>query len=244
MKRKIKTNVVFYIHMLCISLALYFVHYLIFKNGDATVSGILLSCAYVPIGILFNSLIINRIMDKNEADRQLKKSNTINGSFFHEVGNQLLEMIIVADSNVYKIIEVLEVEIANETSDLSTLEKVIKEYDCKLDSEKIDAVALARFLEERDMLMLNLIMNSNTVIQDKLDNLIIEILHLRDELNPTRRCTSKSCKLKECEFVFDDSIGKIYGLLLILWQQYMKNLKMFYPELFIREMKNSPFACI
>lgn len=244
MKLKIKGYLVFLIPMISISLSIYILHYLIFKNEIATISGIILSLAYVPIGVIYEVLVIDKIIEKKQKISQEKKYNIVKGSFFHEIGDDILSILVLVDNNVNEIVLSIKEEIEADDDNLGALKEKIYNYECNLDMSKIEKVSLAKLLEEKDMILLNFILNPFSKDYDNFNNMIIELLHLRDELNPSGKCSGEYCSKKlSIDYNINESICYIYKLLLIEWYLYMKQLKIIYPELFIRELKNSPFAC-
>lgn len=80
------------------------------------------------------------------------------------------------------------------------------------------------------VIFLELISNSVFEEQEKFNEMIMSLLHLRDEL---------SCRCKEDELGdylkahISAEICKCYKFLLLHWVDYMKDMKEFYPSLYV-----------
>lgn len=79
---KVRANLLFFMILWAIAIGGYVFHYLIFGNIKETISGVLLSLSYVPIGIMYEVLILDRILETREKIKSSKKMNIIIGFFF------------------------------------------------------------------------------------------------------------------------------------------------------------------
>ena len=79
--------------LLMLSTVLYFIHFQIFGDAHHIFIYLLGDVAFVPIEVLLVTLIIHRLLDTREKKILLKKMNMVNGTFYSEVGTELLKIM-------------------------------------------------------------------------------------------------------------------------------------------------------
>ena len=91
------------IGMLLISAALYFVHYLIFRDAHHIFIYLLGDIAFVFIEVLLVSLILHHLLNEGDKKSHLKKLNMVIETFFSEFGKHLLVYLSNFDKNLSQI---------------------------------------------------------------------------------------------------------------------------------------------
>lgn len=224
--------------MTIIAMVIYISHYFIFGQLRATVSGLILSLAYVPIGVLFNVLILDRIFKKSNEIRLERRINIIIGSFFHEIGNDLINIIVMGDENVDLLGYLCDASVEWNDENFRELSEIIKEYKCEIDINEIDLKLLKISIESKEEFILDLIISSNLDDYEGFDEMLMRILHVRDEFDSLFINNSLN---EEDKLHMTEDICKAYKSLLIFRVKYIKSLKEYYPLMFTKIMKNSPF---
>lgn len=242
MTPKLKSNLVLLFPMLALALLIYSLHYLIFGSITATMSGVLLSIAYVPIGVVYETLIIQKILDKRERIKIEKKMNIIKGSFYHEIGTRLLFEILKGDRNVINIMPFTNIGNHWTDADFIRLKHLLSNHTCDIDMEKLDLPSIRDFLEANDNFLLNLIVSPLTEEYEDFNNLLMEVLHLRDEVTTLYSCVEVETPL-DIDHLYND-ICRLYALLLVQWGDYIHHLYKYYPSLFLKAVVKSPFNCL
>lgn len=242
MTPQIKSNLVLLIPMVLLALLIYSIHYLLFGSLQATISGVVLSVAYVPIGVVYETLVIQKLLDKREEIKIEKKMNIIKGSFYHEIGTKLLFEILKGDSNIYNIIDYTNVVKEWTSEDFNNLKRILSTHTCEINIDKVDVILISEFLEENDSTLLNLIISPVTEEYEEFCNLVMEVLHIRDELSTIYNCKGENIQIDRIHIT--DDLCRLYELLLVQWGDYMHHLHQFYPSLFIKAVSTSPFNCI
>ena len=77
--------------LVALSVFFYFVHYAIFQDAHHIFLYLIGDIAFVPIEVLFVTLIVHRLLNEREKRSMLKKLNMVIGTFFCEVGIKLLK---------------------------------------------------------------------------------------------------------------------------------------------------------
>lgn len=230
----------FFMLMLLIgsSVALYAIHFFIFSNVRETISGIILSLAYVPIGVFYNILVADKFIEKQEQFRDQKKMNIIIGSFYHEVGTNLIKLIVPGDRTINDIGYCCKIDHTWTKESFDELSKTVKDYKCILDIEDINLELLRKRLDVDDNFILNLLINPGLDEYNEVSAMLMALLHLRDEL--VTRTSKGELKRYEKMHITKD-ICRAYKELLVQWVEYMKILKEYYPALFVKALIMSPF---
>lgn len=242
MKNKIgnelKSTALTIVTMTIIAIAIYAIHYIIFGELKATVSGLVLSLAYVPIGVIFNILILDKIFEKSKEIRLERRMNIVIGSFFHEIGNGLMNVIVAGDENIALLNYLCDASVEWEHKDFKKLSEFVEDYECKINIDNIDLNELRAVIENKEDFVLDLIINSNLDEYEGFSEMLMRILHVRDEFDVL--FIDGYLTLKDKEHMTND-ICNAYKDLLGFRVNYIENLKDYYPLMFTRLMKNSPF---
>lgn len=238
MWEKLKLNLIIFIILLIVSASGYMLHYILFGNVYDTISVILLTLGYVPIGILYEMAIVNKILQSKEQSKITRKKNVILSSFFYQVGTEMLIFFIESDEKIIELEKYYSINLDWEVENFQILRSVFEEYSCSINIDKIDFKVLSESLISNGKFLLELISNSAFEEQKDVNEMIMSLLHLRDELS----CRWKEVALEEYlkEHIVDD-MSKCYKLLLLNWVDYMEDMKGFYPSLYVRTLINSPF---
>ena len=90
--KKINWQIILGVTLVVLSIALYSIHYFIFRDPHHIFIYMVGDIAFVPIEVLLVTLIIHRVLSDREKKAMLKKLNMVIGAFFSEVGLKLLPM--------------------------------------------------------------------------------------------------------------------------------------------------------
>jgi hypothetical protein len=216
----------------------YLVHYAIFGDAHHIFIYLVGDIAFVPIEVLLVTLLIHRLLESREKRSILKKLNMVIGSFFSEVGTELLEYFADFDPQSSRIRERLVVTNNWSEREFSTVGKSLEACDCVIDSEDDDLEDLRGFLMEKREFLLALLGNPNLLEHESFTDLLWAVFHLAEEL--AHRTDLRKLPDTDYEHLAGD-IKRVYGLLISEWLDYMKHLKTDYPYLFSLAMRTNPF---
>ncbi|HEX7503346.1 MAG TPA: hypothetical protein VF451_07975, partial [Acidobacteriota bacterium] len=85
--------------LVLISLGFYTLHFLLFNDAHYIFEYLLGDIAFLPFQVLFVTLIINQLLGNREKKAKLKKMDMVIGTFFSEVGGELLKMLLHFEKN-------------------------------------------------------------------------------------------------------------------------------------------------
>lgn len=235
---ELKSTALTIVTMTIIAIALYAIHYIIFGELKATISGLILSLAYVPIGIVFNILILDKIFRKSNEIRLERRMNIVIGSFFHEIGNELMAVIVNGDENIDSLNYLCYASVEWGHKEFKKLSEIVESYECKINIDNIDLNELRSIIENKEDFLLDLIINSNLDEYEGFSKMLMRILHVRDEFDALFVDGYLDPKDK---YHMTTDICNAYKALLVFRVNYIENLKNYYPLMFNRLMENSPF---
>lgn len=223
--------------LLIVSLALYGIDWLIFGRASEIAAGFFGNLAFLPIYVLFVTLMIERVIKERERLAIRQKLNMVIGVFFSEVGTGLLRdcYIFVRDGEALSSRLIITSEW--KAHDFRQLKGFLKVHALQCDSGKGDLAALKQFLTGKKGFMLTLLENPNLLEHDEFTDLLWAVFHLIEELEA--RKSFSGLPASDMEHLSGD-IKRAYGCLLREWVVYMQHLKQDYPYLFSLAVRMNP----
>ena len=222
--------------LVIISGVLYLGHYAIFRDSHHIFIYLIGDIAFLPIEIVFVSLIFHKIIEDKEKKNTFRKLNMLIGVFFSETGNDLLRMLIDSDKNIDDLRNKLIITNSWTKKDFENAYCMIDNY--KADVEFTNLENLKTILSDNRDFMLKIIENPTLLEHEVFSELMMALFHLQEEL--TNRNDVGSLVLKDQEHIQID-ISRAYAMLLKDWLLYTQHLKNEYPYLFSFAIRTNPF---
>ncbi len=224
--------------LVLLSTLVYLIHFLFFRDVHHILIYLVGDIAFVPIEVLLVTLIIHRLLTQREKRALLEKLNMVIGSFFSEVGTELLTYFSAFDPDSEKIKKELVVEADWSDKEFLDVARRLKSHDYKVRAQDGDPDNLKAFLIERRDFMLRLLENPNLLEHDSFTHLLWAVFHLTEELSHRR--SLRELPEKDYEHLSGD-IRRAYVLLVSEWLDHMHHLKRSYPYLFSLAIRTNPF---
>lgn len=217
-------------NLIFLSFIMFLVHDLIFGQLENTVYYSLMSLCFIPINILAVTLVFETIMEKRSKTERMNKLNMLVGLFFSDFGFSLLTLIAASD----KKIKSLDLDF----NDLKTCSDILKVHSHEIDFQKIDYTQFKKLIVDSREILSNLISNENILEHEIFADLLMSLMHLRDEI----------LFVQHMELTKDDAIHlegdiiRVYKNLSLQWIKYLSHLKQFYPYQYKSSIKFNPFS--
>jgi len=230
----------FYLGLLLVLLSLFFnfIHYFIFRDAHYIFSHMLGKLAFVPIEVLFVTLVIHRLLNSREKAAKLEKLNMVIGAFFSEVGTKILVYFSNFDPKIDKIREDLIMRSEWSDSEFAAVSGRLRNHDYEVTIGKVDLEDLRSFLLSRMDFLVRLLENPILLEHESFTDLLRAVFHLTEELSSREDLSW----LPDSDYVhLAGDIKRAYVLLVSEWLDYMKHLKNNYPYLFSLAMRTNPF---
>lgn len=223
--------------MLLTSVALYWIDYLIIGQFREIGLGLLGNLAFLPIYVLFVTLMIERLLKEHEKEALRQKMNMVIGVFFSEVGTPLLKdgFCFLADKE--GLAGRVKITAGWGNTEFRELALFLDSGDMKMESRLCEMGCLKEFLVARRNFMLGLLENPNLLEHDGFTDLLWAVFHLLEELQMRKVLSG----LPEADMDhLSGDIRRAYTHLLKQWVIYLQHLKSDYPYLYSLAVRNNP----
>ena len=223
--------------MIITSAILYGLDYFFVGQFRPIVEGLLGNLAFLPVYVLFVTLMIERVIRERERLALRQKLNMVIGVFFSEVGSELMRNLTDFLHDSEELERRLKVRPQWGEKDFLDAAAFIAKYDIKFDSRMGDLGYLRVFLLGKREFMLRLLENPNLLEHDEFTDLVWAVFHMVDEL--ASRQQLGELPQSDLEHLAGD-MKRAFGHLLREWIYYMKHLKEDYPYLFSLAVRMNP----
>jgi hypothetical protein len=221
-----------------LSVALYALHYLLFRDGQRIFGNLLEYVAFLPIQVLLVTLVIDGLMRAREKAMLLNKMNMVIGVFFGEVGADLLRHFSAFDPDSGRLGSHLILAPDWSDAEFSEARRMVTAYDCKVDARQGGLEELCAFLLEKRSFLLSLLENQNLLEHEAFSDLLWAVTHVASELSSRDRLTGLPDT--DLEHLSGD-IKRAYTRLIVEWLAYMQHLRNAYPYLYSLAVRTNPF---
>jgi hypothetical protein len=233
-----KWQIIFGVLLIVLSAVFYFIHYLIFRDAHHIFIYMVGDIAFVFIEVLLVTMIIHELLALREKKSLMEKLNIIIGSFFSEVGKDLMKSMSAFDPNTERIRQDLVVTDRWTVREFTDMSKRLKNYTYDIDMARGDLGYLKQMLIQERAFLLRLLENQNLLEHDTFTELLMGIFHLTEELDS--RTDVLNLPQSDMKHIAND-IKRAYSLLISEWLNYMLHLQENYPYLFSFAMRTNPF---
>ena len=216
----------------------YFIHYLIFRDVHHIFIYMIGDLAFLPLEVLLVVVIIERLLARREMQAKLEKLNMVVGAFFSELGNYLLQDLLIHFDNRLEISRYMNVTESWTKRDFQKAVKFADHLKVEVDCRNVDLGRLKAFLAEKRTFLLTLLENPNLLEHDRFTDLLWAVTHLDEELEA--RTSLIGLPDKDLEHLAVD-IQRMYDHLSSEWLDYVQHLKSKYPFLFSLVLRTHPF---
>lgn len=224
--------------LIVMSLCIYAFKLIFLKNPSDTANYIFNALGFLPINVLLVTIVLNKLLAIRSRRERMEKMNMVIGTFFSEVGNDLLSQVASKDPGIDRLKGSLLVGSTWGEAEFAGVRKTVAGYDFRVDISAMDMPRLGEFLISRRDFMLRLLENPVLLEHESFTNLLRAVFHLTEEL----RCRKDFNCLPETDYThLAGDIRRVYEVLILQWLDYMEYLKNNYPYLYSLEMRKNPF---
>lgn len=221
-----------------LSIVLYAIHYIVFDDAHHILLWSFTNLAFLPISVLFVSLIIGRLLTHRDRRAKMEKLNMVIGAFFSEVGNDFLRVLAAWDDDVESLQHQLHAVGAWKPQDFETARRRLSHTPRAIDQTRMDLEAMHTFLDDKRDFLLRLLENPNLLEHEAFTALLRAVLHIAEELR-YREDLAQLAAADRKHLAGDHR--RAYALLIQQWIQYMAFIRKAYPYLFSLAARTNPF---
>jgi hypothetical protein len=221
-----------------VSVIIYFIHYLVFQDAHHIFIFMLGDLAFLPLEVLLVSVIIERILNRREKRDKLQKLNMVIGTFFSEVGNDLMRDLLVYFRNSKDIAQNLNVKSNWTKKDFEKAREYADKLKIDIDYDNLDFERLRDVLSGKRDFLLTMLGNPGLLENDRFTDLLWAVTHLAEELKarPSLDNLAQNDRVH-----LSNDIQRFYDHLASEWLDYTEHLKANYPYLFSLVLRTHPF---
>jgi len=224
--------------LVALSVCIYTFKLTVLKNPGDTANYIFNALGFLPINVLLVTIVLNKLLAIRAKRERMEKMNMVIGTFFTEVGNQLIRDIAKSDPDIRRLQDSLMVGNEWDAEMFAAVRKKIAAHDYGVDTAKLDLCHFHEFLASHRDFMLRLLENPVLLEHESFTDLLRAVFHLTEEL---KRRGDFSCLPASDTTHLSGDIRRVYGNLIVQWLDYMQYLKTSYPYLYSLEIRTNPF---
>ncbi len=224
--------------MVLLTVTVYLIHYLIFRDAHHIFIYLIGDIAFVFFEVFLVTIILDELLKLREKKALLEKLNMVIGTFFSEAGTELLKLLSRLDPEASKTGERLRISDNWAARDFDQLIGQFQRCNYKIEPGEEHISAIRDLLLDKRDFLLRLLENPSILEHDQFTKLLQAVFHLTEEL-AAREKISHLASADRGHLATD--IGRVYTALTLAWIRYMKYLKTNYPYLFSFSVRTNPF---
>jgi hypothetical protein len=217
--------------LILISFIMFLIHDLIFGQLENTIYYSFMNLCFIPINILGVTLVFEKLVERRARIERLNKLNMLVGLFFSDIGFTLLKIIAVGDDKIRYL--------GLDFNDLKSCNDKLSDHEHDIQFEMLDYPKLKELVIGGRDILSNLIVNENILEHETFADLLMALMHLRDEILFIQH--KEQLTHDDCVHIKSDLI-RVYKALTVQWISYLSHLKHFYPYQYSGAIKFNPFA--
>ncbi len=217
----------------------YFIHYLIFRDVHHIFIYMIGDIAFLFISVLVVTLFIERVLAQREKRVLINKLNMVIGTFFSEVGLNLMQQFSVFVSNSGDLSRQLEIKPGWTNKEFKAAAEAARRFPYKIQVDVPALVDLQTFLAQKRTFLVRLLENPNLLEHERFTDLLWAVFHLAEELS-FRGEKIEHLPASDYEHLGGD-LKRAYSQIACEWIAYAQHLKQSYPFLFSLAARINPF---
>lgn len=214
-------------------------HYLVFRDARHIFLYLIGDIAFMFINILVVTLVIEQLLAGRDKRLLLKKMNMVIGTFFSDVGLELLRHFEQYIPNTNTLAPHLRFTGKWEKRDFQKGIEAARTFDYKAQVTPETLRQLRRILLRHRSFLLRLLENPNLLEHDRFTDLLWAVFHLVEELEMRDESYEG---LPEADYLhLAGDVKRAYSQIAAEWLAYARHLKESYPFLYSLVVRINPF---
>ena len=236
LKNRWKTQFTFI--LLLVSIVLYIFHFILFHEPRFIFKLMINNLAFAPISVLFVTLFINQVLEMRTKQERTQKTYLALGTFFHEIGGELIGKMSVLDTGLAEIMDLVSIDDSWNDDKFISARKKLTSRRARLSPDGKGLAELGSYIVRHKWHLTNMLSNPVLMEHEALTDMLWSTYHLAMEFDA--RKGTKSLSEADIEHMTSDT-ERSYNLLCVEWMEYMRHLKEEYSYLYSFAIRNNPF---
>ena len=220
------------------SLLIYLLKTVLMGRVPDTYAFILNALGFLPINVLLVTLILSKLLNVRAQEAKMEKLNMVIGTFFSEMGTDLLAELASHDDGVAAKQALLKIDAGWEKEDFKCASRDLGALAFEVNPRHMNLPALREFFLEKRNFLLRLMENPMLYEHEAFTDVLRAIFHLTEELE--RRKGKESLPESDVNHLKGD-FQRVYERLVPTWLHYMDYQRLNYPYLFSLAVRTNPF---
>jgi len=238
MKKFFSWTVTISLFLIAASAVTYTIHYFIFQDVHHIFIYMIGDIGFLFLDVLLVILFIERILARREKRAIMKKLNMVIGTFFSEVGLELLKKFSDFTQNSRVLEKQLEIKPDWNKKDFKKAITATQNFPYEIKIEKTSLLNIRDFLLNKRPFMLRLLENPNLLEHERFTDLLWAIFHLTEEL-AFRGDRYEELPESDHKHLAGD-LKRAYSQITTEWVAYTEHLQKSYPFLFSLAARINP----
>jgi hypothetical protein len=234
-----KWRLVIFLVLVGASAATYTVHFLIFRDARHIFIYLIGDIAFLFINVLVVTLVIDELLAAREKRSLLKKLNMVIGTFFSDVGLELLRSFGRVIKNASDLSLRLTFSARWQKKDFQSAGEAARRFAYEAAATPETLRELRRIMLCHRSFLLRLLENPNLLEHDRFTDLLWAVFHLVEELE-MREESYEGLPAADYLHLAGD-IQRAFSRIAAEWLAYALHLKENYPFLFSLAARINPF---
>jgi hypothetical protein len=240
MKRVLSWKVWLAIILLAASAGIYFVHFLIFRDVHHIFLYMIGDLAFLFVDILVVILFIEKLLERREMNSRLNKLNMVIGTFFSELGLELMRSLTAQVKNVAALRAETAFGLDWTRARFERARRTAHAFPYEVTVDPAHWAGLRAALETKRAFLLSLLENPNILDHERFTDLLWAVFHLSEELS-YRPADMSGLPQADLHHLASD-LRRAYSLIVSEWVSYAQHLKVSYPFLYSLAVRINPLA--
>ncbi len=218
----------------------YALDYLVFHQPRDLFNSLIKDIAFLFVYILFVILILEEILSRREKQGMMNKMNMVIGTFFNDVGLEMLRTFATFVENASDLAPRLEFGGRWEKKDFLAAMEAARCFNYKVHVSPASLRDLKTILCSHREFLLRLLENPNLLEHDRFTDLLWAVFHLMDELEMRPEDLENLPEADTLHLAVD--VRRAYSQIASEWLAYAQHLKGTYPFLYSLAARINPFS--
>ena len=236
--KKYRWQILLSASLVLLSAVFYTIHFLIFRDSHHIFIYLVGDIAFVPLEVLFVTIIIHKLLTMREKKAKLNKLNMVIGAFYSETGIDLLRMFSGGDNHAGFLHASLNITTSWTKEKFIEAGAALKDHSYSSTLSDQQLVELRDYIISKRNFTLSLLQNPTLLEHDAFTDCLWAVFHLCQELDLRDNLSSLPDADRRH---IDIDIERAYKQTASQWLSYMQHLKADYPHLFSLAMRTNPF---
>jgi len=225
--------------LLILSAGLYALQLALFRDARDTRFYLLQDLAFLPVQIAVVTIVVGKIINAREKRDRVAKTKMLAGTFFSELGNELLGLLLPCAENRGELTLRLQVGQDWKPGDFQAAAASLREMRMPVSCPGDTLEAVKALLLRQRMSILVLSSNPALLEHEDFTDMLWAVFHLSDELT-ARGSLSGLAKADAAHLNADAE--RVLRALLLNWLCHMDHIRSEYPYLFLLAVQQNPLA--